>query len=551
MSVLQKKWEILNQSNRTAIEKVLSNRQNILDLETVSLHDPFLFEQMDRAVKRITDAIEYQELIVIFGDYDVDGITAAATLIKVLRKLNAKLEYRLPNRMHDGYGLSNKFIDQFIEKEVKLLITVDCGISCAEQIAHAKANGIDTIITDHHNIPAQIPDAYAILHPKHNSSYPCSELTGSGVAFKLAEALIKTHFPAAEQGQQIDALLELACMGTIADMGALHGENRLIVQRGLRGLNQTKSPGLRALKKVSNISEGQPMTASSIGFQLGPRINAAGRIGDPYIALELLIREEQDSQTENLAAELESLNLQRRDLTDLAIASAAQRIDPLAPPALIIEHSSDWHTGILGLIAGKLAEKYARPTIIMQDLGDTLVASARSPEFFNIVEAITACGKYLISFGGHAQAAGLTLKKSQLPDFEKAMTAYTEAALSQLDPKPTLRIDCEIRGDEISAAFLSQLSALEPFGIGNSQPTFVIRDAVVDFPEQIGKDKSHLKFTLNTDSQKIKVIAFRMGEFCPALMSSPKIDLVFTIEKNYWNGREYLGLQALDFQIKG
>lgn len=548
MSILKKKWNILNQSLKSAVEKVFENRLIVSDSEISDLHDPFLFKDMQKAVDRIKEAIEIQEKIMIFGDYDVDGITAAATLIQILKKLNANLHYRLPNRVKDGYGLSSQFIDQFKEEGIGLIITVDCGISCAEQIDLANSYGIDTIITDHHNVPERAPAAHAILHPKYDSSYPCDELTGSGVAFKLAQALVENYFPEADREQQLESLLEFACMGTIADMGALHGENRLIVQRGLKGISDTKWPGLMELKKVSKISNEQAVSSSAIGFQIGPRINAAGRIGDPYMALELLIRDDSGLQTEQLAAELENLNIQRREMTEIAIKSAANRISPENPPYLIFEHSPDWHVGVLGLIAGKLSEKYGRPAIILRDKGDTLVASARSPEYFNIIEAISACGEYLVGFGGHAQAAGLTVEKSKLDQFKTAISLFAEEKLQNINMEPTLNIDCEIQGQEITLDFLEQISQLEPFGIGNDRPSFIIRDAAVSYPEQVGKDRSHLKFTVHSG---LKVIAFSMGDLLERIKQNPCIDLVFTIEKNYWNGREYIGLQALDFKIKG
>ncbi len=551
MSILRKKWNVINKNDHSALEKVLENRIDIKNSEIQELHDPFLFNDMKKAVERIAEAIENQEKIVIFGDYDVDGITASAILIGILRKLNANIIYRLPNRVNDGYGLSDKFINEFIEEGVNLIITVDCGIACVDQIAMADENGIDTIITDHHRIQARIPKAYAILHPKDNSSYPCDELTGAGVAFKLAQALIETNVDESERENFLNSLLEFACMGTISDMGPLYGENRLIVQRGLKGISKTQWPGLEELKKVAKISNDKAVTASAIGFQLGPRINAAGRIGDPYKALELLIRDDNGPETEQLAAELETLNLQRREMTEQAIESAISRIDSENPPCLIFEYSADWHVGVLGLIAGKLSEKYGRPSIILKDKGDTLVASARSLEYFNIIEAITACSEHLVSFGGHAQAAGLTIEKSKLPEFIEAIEKYAKEKLKNIELEPTLNIDCEIQGKEINMSFLDKITNLAPFGVGNASPKFLIRNVSVESPAQVGKDKNHLRFTINTATKNYRVIAFRMGGVLEQVKNNPSIDLVFTIEKNNWNGREYIGIQALDFQING
>lgn len=551
MSVIGKKWLIKNQSeNKSAIEKILENR-GLADFEEMSdFHDPFLFEDMEKAVKRINEAIKGGEKIVIFGDYDVDGISGTAILVHILRELNANIIYRLPNRVNDGYGLSDKFIEEFIKNDVKLIITVDCGISCENQIAKAKNANIDTIITDHHTIPATGPgSAFAVLHPKYgDSKYPFKELTGAGMALKLAHALIKTNFEKQDHDKYLDCFLDLASLGTIADLGFLVGENRLIVRRGLKTLENTKWTGLRKIKELANIKEGETIDTIKIGFQIAPRINAAGRIGDPNLALKLLLNEVEEVAEQNLSKELEALNKERQNMTETALHEVEKFFSTEENlPHILIAHNKDWHVGILGLVAGKLAEKYSRPVIIMQDLVDTLTASARSPVYFNIVEALTNLKHYLSSFGGHAQAAGFNLKKENLEKFITDMGAYAKIKLAGVELKSTIEIDCPLQEEDLNFALLTEMEKLGPFGSGNQKPVFVMHSVYPHFIEQVGQDSNHLKFSLQIGTREFRVIAFRMGQYADTLKQQQKIDLVFTLNRNHWQDRDYIQIEALDF----
>ncbi|MEK7672257.1 MAG: single-stranded-DNA-specific exonuclease RecJ [Patescibacteria group bacterium] len=551
MSVLGKKWIIKNtNSSKTIFERILANRGLSEIVEMEDFHDPFLFTDMAKSVERINKAIKDQERIIIFGDYDVDGISGSAILVNTLKKLKANVSFRLPNRSTDGYGLSIKFIDEFIEKNIGLVITVDCGICCRKEIQKAKENNIDTIITDHHTIPDQLPEsAFAILHPKNkDSNYPFSELTGAGVALKLAHALIKNNLPEHEQEEYLNSLLDLATLGTIADLGSLQGENRLIVRRGLNALRSTRWAGLKRLKEIAGLKAGEEVDVVKIGYQIAPRINAAGRIGDPYTALFLLLGEEDNAQMGDLANKLEELNRKRQFMSEKAFEEAGNFVTDLGEmPTIIIAHSPDWHVGILGLIAGKLAEKNRRPTIVMQDLGDTLVASARSPVFFNVIEAIASCGEFLTNFGGHAQAAGFSLKKENLEAFKSQITAYSNEKLSNMEISPTLEIDAEIFAEDMNFDLLDALEKLQPFGVDNRKPLFIIKNVTPSFISQVGSTKTHLKFDAHSSDKKFPVIAFRMGEFSTLLKDKKSIDLVFEIERHTWNNRTELQLHALDF----
>ncbi|MFA5820982.1 MAG: single-stranded-DNA-specific exonuclease RecJ [Candidatus Gracilibacteria bacterium] len=546
MSVLGKKWVVLSSAVDTpALQKILETRAH-RGLNALSeLHDPFLFRDMERAVSRIQKAITEGQPILIFGDYDVDGISGTAILVQALRHLNAKVSYQLPDRVHDGYGLSEKFIDQFASDGIKLLITVDCGISCATQIEKAKKLGLDVIITDHHAIPEIFPkQAYAILHPKEkDSGYPFAELTGSAVAFKLAQALLNDE-------EISTGLIDLAALGVVADLGPLIGENRLIVKRGLASLAATKWPGLRQIIKSAGISPEKEIDTYDIGFKLAPRINAAGRIGHAHSALSLLL-EEDEATILRLAGELEELNGARQDMTYVALSEAEKIFSEKELPYILIAENTNWHVGVLGLIAGRLVERFARPAIILQDLGDTLVASARSPEVFHITEALAEFSHHLITFGGHAQAAGFNIKKENYPEFKKAISEFAAEKLANTDLRPALEIDCDIMTEELSFGFLEELDNLSPFGVGNRRPVFMLKNVTPLFIDQVGPKGEHLRFTIPSTGNGLRAIGFHLGKFLPLLRTQKNIDLAFSFERNIWNGRAYLQLRALDFRPAG
>lgn len=549
MSMLNKRWVIKNHNrNLPVFQRLLENRKHLKLDEKEDFHDPFLFANMHLAVERIYKAIENKERIIIFGDYDVDGISSTAILGHTLGKLGANFSYRLPHRVNDGYGLSEKFIDEFIEKDIKLIITVDCGISCKNEIKKAKDHGIDTIITDHHTIPKELPkEAIAILHPKLENSYPFKELTGAGVAFKLAQALLQEKNNHDEK--LLDALLELALLGTIADLGPLTGENRLIVKRGLKNIHQTSLPGLRKLFEISG-SEGK-IDVQTIGFRIAPRINAAGRISSPYTPLFLLLAKSHSKEMEDLAHELQNLNLKRQDITEKALNEAKSALDNENLPPIIIAKNPDWHVGILGLIAGKLAEKYNRPAIIMQERDDVLVGSARSPHYFNIATTLTIMKDYLINFGGHAQAGGFSMHATNFTEFEGKLTSYAANQMKNIDLTPVLDIDCELREDEIDMQLLEDIEKLAPFGVQNQSPQFLLPDVFLENIQTVGKESKHLKFSVNIKNQKIGGIGFNLGDHINELSGKEKIDIVLQLEKDTWNSKTRLQLRLLDFRKAG
>lgn len=567
-SLLGKNWVLKHtDSSKNLTEKLLHNRNLKTEEEidsflnpdhTKHFHDPFLMRDMGQAVTRINQALQKKERILVFGDYDVDGITGTAILIHTLRSafslfhgqnVPETVSYRLPHRVKDGYGLREKFIKEFAKLNVKLLITVDNGISAAKEIALAESLGIDVIITDHHTLPETLPKAHAILHPKlPDSTYPFEGLTGAGVAFKLAKALIIKNFPKEEHEERIFPLLDLACMGTIADLGPLRGENRIIVKYGLKVLEQTRWPGLSRLKKYAGV-EGKVDTRS-VGFFLSPRLNAAGRIAHPHYALQLLLGD--DTTSEKFASYLNQLNQKRQKLVEENLQEAfaqAEKQKKEGQKILLCSHP-DWHTGIIGLLAGRLTETYGMPAIAMEDRGETLIGSARSISSCNILEAIREASSLLVAFGGHAQAAGFELKKENLPAFVSILQPYAVKTWAHENFSPELSLECEITPPEISFETLRVLECFEPFGFDNETPKFLLRNALVEEKRVVGQTGKHLKLRVNvsgkTSSHTFFCIGFQLGNLLPRLQEGIPYDLAVTIEKNVWQGEEKLELKLLD-----
>ncbi|MBI2638282.1 single-stranded-DNA-specific exonuclease RecJ [Candidatus Peregrinibacteria bacterium] len=565
MSVLQKTWQIKNSDpSASLLQKLLSNR-GLKDETAIEhffhpdpardFHDPFLMEDMERAVARIGEAIEKSQRIMIFGDYDVDGITGTAILMRSLRKLGANVSYRLPHRIEDGYGMREKFIREFAKLDVKLAITVDNGISCFNEVELANKLGVDIIITDHHTVPEKNPNACAILHPKlPGSRYPFTELTGAGVALKLAQALLMRRMndePA--RLEEITKLLDLACMGTIADLGELKGENRYIVKEGLRVLENTRWPGLSRLKEFAGVKG--KIDTHDIGFLLSPRINAAGRISHPSHALQLLLN---DSKNTTLLAEnLERLNRKRQTMMAELFEKAEALAEKQSADPIIIIGGPEFHGGIIGLIAGKLSEKYSRPVIAMEERPTAFVGSCRSIPTVNIVQALAAAKSLLTNFGGHAAAAGFEIAKENRQKFEAKLKTHVGKMLRAKDIKAVLPIECEISHDEISEKTIEMLQWFEPFGIGNEVPRFLCRNVLVQEYSTVGADlpagqagKKHLKIIARlANGDRIDCIGFSLGQFANQIQQNKPVDLVAEVERDEWNGRKKIQLKFVDLRI--
>ena len=510
------------------------------------LHDPFLLKDMDVAAKRIAHAVAEREPIVVYGDFDTDGVTSVALLVQAIRAMGGDIQPYIPHREREGYGLNNVAADKLATDGVKVLITVDCGISNLAEVAHARELGIDVIITDHHTPPEQLPDAYAIINPKQpGCTYPFNQLTGVGIAYKLVQALARSGLKMALRGRD---LLDVVALGTVADMGQLVGENRVLVQAGLESLNTTQRPGLRALIEVAGLVQGR-VTATDISFMLGPRLNAAGRLDDAVLAYKLLLAEDV-AEARELAQQLNTANRRRQELTREVQVSASARIHEQGKAAQrIVVHDGDYAAGVVGLVASKLVEEFGRPVLLIERGEEFSRGSARSVPGFSIIAAMTESADLFTRFGGHTAAAGFTITTELLPELERQLNDYAEANLPDALLQPALHIDAELPLDALSWELLNQLAALEPYGFGNPQPVLMSsRVRAVGWAR--GSEGAHLKLRLDDGrgGPSFDGIAFRLGHLAEFFSTPRVIDVAYTFEANEWQGQRTLQLNVKDFR---
>jgi len=521
-----------------------------LNPRLATLSDPFLLPDMQRAANRLWLAIDEAETITVFGDYDVDGVTSCALLTRVLSGLGADARPFIPDRLDEGYGLSQDALDRCLQQHGStLVITVDCGTNAVETVAHAQANGVDVIVTDHHEPDATTAAAFALINPKLGSIPELEILCGAGVAFKLAHALIKTGRtmgkPTADR-MDLRAYLDIAALGTVADIVPLIGENRVIVRHGLAMLDATKWEGLRALKAVAGIRG--PVDTYHLGFQLGPRINAAGRIGQPMQALQLLTTGD-PAEAREIADLLNRTNLERRKLErDMAIEAFAEidaYFDPEKHYGLVVAKEG-WHPGVVGIVASRVARHYNRPAIVMGIDAETGNArgSCRSIDAFDVLEGLRACAEHQLKFGGHKMAAGTEVSAGSIEAFKTAFNAAAANALKSTDLAPVLHIDSALSAREIDRTFFDQLQRLHPFGQDNPEPVWMLRNVqLAGRPRVVGQN--HLKFSIASEGRTFDAIAFSYP-----LKNLPEgpLDLAFTLKENSWQGRTTLQLQIKDIR---
>ncbi|MBN1876250.1 MAG: single-stranded-DNA-specific exonuclease RecJ [Anaerolineae bacterium] len=528
-------------------------------------NNPFALKDMDLAVTLLRQTILRGASIVVYGDYDVDGVTASAVLIQTLRVLGAHVEAYIPNREDEGYGLNMDAIAKLAESGTALMLTVDCGIRSLEEIAYARQVGLKVIVTDHHHLGAALPAANAVINPKREDcNYPFKDLAGVGVAFKLAQALLRTNLrvplPATQSTMDEDELLDLVALGTVADMVPLLGENHVLVRRGLASINSARRPGISALMDVASISPGK-VTTDTIGFSLAPRLNAAGRISEAQRALDLLLAPDMLSALP-LAQELNTLNQERRAMT-LALQDAARNvafqdsklgsINDEIPPLLFAALDGfaaglGSISGIVGLGASRLLDEFYRPAVVVAIEGELSKGSARSIPEFHITEALDRLSDLLVRHGGHAAAAGFTIYTELLPEFRARLTAIAREELGGISLAPTFQVDAEVALGGLSWDLYYKLCSLEPFGYGNPTPTFVSRRVRVSHARAVGAEGQHLKLYLVDECGKSwDAIAFRQGEWIKALPDW--IDIAYELQANEWNGRTTLQLRIKDIHF--
>lgn len=509
------------------------------------LNDPMQMHDMAKAVERIQAAIMAGDQITVYGDYDADGLTSTSIMFETLSQIGAQVNYYIPDRFKDGYGPNQAAFDRLIAAGTKLFVTVDNGVAGNAVIDAVQAQGIDVVVTDHHEMPAVLPKAYAIVHPRHpDSQYPFGDLSGAGVAFKVATALLE---------EVPEELLDLAAIGTVADLVSLTGENRTIVTLGLTILRQTARPGLAALIKAAGL-DADNLDETSIGFGIAPRLNALGRLQSAQSGVELLTTFDDDRATE-LATQVNQLNEKRQGLVrEIAAAALAQAESPenQARQTLVIT-GHDWHEGVLGIVASRLVEQTGKPTIVMNESTDgRLKGSGRSVEAYNLFAAIDPIRDDLVAFGGHHMAVGLTLMTTALPTLRSALE---NAAVSQdlaSHAQPTLTLDGELAIKDANLETLAALRQLAPFGNANPAPLFELKPTDVPQVSAIGSDQQHLKLQLSDGNNKLDAIAFSMGSAAAAIQASPtELSVVGELSSNTWQGNTTPQIMVKDLAITG
>jgi single-stranded-DNA-specific exonuclease len=519
--------------------------QGFIEGHYLESDDPFLLPDMDKAVARIQQAIEQDERIVVYGDFDADGVTSTVLLTEALRGLGISrrnAQPYIPDRVDEGYGLNVDALTHIKETVgADLVISVDCGIRSVYEVEHANSMGLDMIVTDHHSIGRKIPPAYAVINPKlAGSTYPEKMLAGVGIAYKLAQAC----YQAMPNYVRFDLnnVLDLVAIGTVADLAPLLGENRKLVRDGLRVMNGTKRAGIAALGEVANV-KGGAISAETIAFTIGPRINAAGRLSHAYDAAKLLAAHDRRSAM-NLARDLEALNRKRQKLTEDLGVAAEGMIDEDAP--ILIAAGENFVAGVVGLVASRLADKHYRPAIIIEKGEGESRGSCRSIDEFHITDALDELSHLLLRHGGHAAAAGFTLENDNLIPFTEQMTEIARTALGGKELLPSIDVDAEIDLDQIDWALYENLQQLEPCGMENRQPIFMSSGVEVLSHRVVGKDQTHLQMEVTNGRAGFKTIAFRQASW--ATQMPQYVDIVYSINVNEWNGRRTLQLMIKDIR---
>ncbi len=539
------------------LRQILFNRGYATDAEARAylnakpniVYDPFQMTGMRAAADRIQFAIANHEPIAIYGDYDVDGVTATALLVETLKYLNADVRGYIPNRFEEGYGLNNNALDELQADGVKLVITVDCGIRSPNEALHAQTIGLDLIISDHHHPDGEnLPPALAVINPKqHGDVYPDKDLAGVGIAYKIAEALLDNGQSSVVNGQFLNTLLDLVALGTVADLAPLVGENRVLVRRGLRQMRETKRQGLFSLAAVSELALAK-VNAGHIGFMLGPRLNAAGRLKEALAAFELLTTKDIFKAGE-LAQQLDMQNRERQRITrdmQKKAEEIAMSDDPEA--YLLFAADEDFNSGVVGLAASRLTDSYYRPSIVAAKGEEETRGSCRSIPEFHITDALDKCADLLVRHGGHAAAAGFTVRNENLPALVERLKAIAKDELSHEDLRPTVTADAEVSLVDVRPDLYEKcLRFLEPTGYGNREASFVARGVKVKSSRTVGADAKHLKLSLEDENKfSHDAIGFKLGHWHNNL--PPRVDILFTYETNEYNGRVSYQLNLKDIR---
>ncbi len=514
--------------------------------ELTSLHSPWLMKDMDKAVERIIHAIEVREKILVFGDYDVDGTTSVACMYSFLKKIHEPLDFYIPHRYREGYGVSKAGIDFASENGFTLIISLDCGIKSAELIRYARTLGIDFIVCDHHLPDTDIPPAVAILNPKQaDCNYPYKELCGCGVGFKLISALCeKLELPVSTAYD----FLDLVATAIAADIVPITGENRILAFHGIKKVNQSPNNGIKALANLSGLVK--ELHINNLVFMIAPRVNAAGRMDDARKAVQMFVAESYEEAL-HFAEQLHSDNTERKEadstITEEALALIRENAEWINRNSTVV-FRSHWHKGVVGIVASRLIEHYHRPTVVLTQSGEYVSGSARSVPGFNLYEAIHACKEHLLGYGGHFAAAGLTMESKQVDAFRNKFEQIVSSTILPEQLIPTLKIDAEISFNDIKMPFYEIMCQMEPFGPGNLCPVFIVKGVIDTGWSRIVKEE-HIRFSLKQNDTVFTGIGFGMANKFLLLSDRKPVDIVFRLDINEWNGTRSLQLRMIDLRL--
>lgn len=542
--------------NRGLVSEV--DVESFLDPKYENQYDPFLFTDMAKACDRIWEAVFNQEKICIYGDYDADAVTANAVMHQTFRYLGTSILSYIPDRFTEGYGLNIEAFEKLHAQGVTVVITVDCGTNSVDVAEFCASHGMDLIITDHHEITGDIPQSFALINPKNPQEvYPDNQITGVGVAYKLAKALLSQKdnvcmVKEIEDNQYVHGwdkwLLDLVSIGTVADCHSLLGENRILVGSGLKVLSKTKWTGLRALMAAAGMDlRSSPPDARDLGFSLAPRINAAGRLEHADVALQLLISQD-PAEAQTLASSLEQINKRRQDITMRAVSEAGEQVAQIMDRKVLLLTSQDWPKGVVGLIAGRIAENYKKPVVILERGQEESTGSARTGNNFNIVEALKASSHLLVKFGGHKQAAGLTVRTENIEALYASLLEYAESQ-NYVAEEPVVELEAVLANKDINLETYEMIAKCEPFGVGNPKPVFKLCNARLVRFRTVGAAGQHLQCTLDFAGTIVDAIGFNMGYFANKLEENGILDIAAELLADDWGGTRKLKLRIIDLKL--
>jgi single-stranded-DNA-specific exonuclease len=526
-----------------------SDAQKFLAPDLGNLHDPFLLLGMDRAVSRLVQAIERKEKILVYGDYDVDGTSSVVILKKAIDIAGGVVEYKVPHRLTEGYGMRPEVLEEAAGRGITLVISVDTGIRAADVVRAANVLGVDMIITDHHLPDEDAPPAVAVLNPnQHGCPYPEKNLCGAGVTFKLIQALlIRLQWPEAKSRRLLESFLKLVAIATVADVVPLTGENRVIVKTGLSGLDSVRNPGLRALLDVAGFNEGKAPSAGQIAFRVAPRINAAGRMANASDVIEMFLTDDA-GRARDLAGQLHDLNSERQQTEQDIVQEILSLCDenPVGDDQYALVFSKEgWHRGVIGIVASRIVERFHRPVFILGEEDGKAQGSGRSIRAFHLLEALESMPELFVKFGGHRQAAGVTLQAESVAEFRARLNAFAATKLTAEDLRPVLDIDAALTVNDLDDRTVAEVFELAPFGFGNPAPTLAVLDAEVIAAPQIIKDK-HLKVRVRQNGKLLSAMGWNMAELAPSVVQGARVDLAFAVEEDDFSAsRGYSPWQAI------